>query len=66
MMPSHNSQHDIEDTYVPDGYVLVLDSEGQRYLVPEFLASDLKQRLLGHTKKTDLRIDEASGNVSGL
>ena len=61
-----SSPSEIDNTWVPQGYVVVIGPDGQRYLVPEFMVPTLHQTFEGYCKKRDLGIFKAAGSVSVL
>jgi hypothetical protein len=68
MSPTSFSQLDLENDNagIPDGFIVISGPDGQRYLVPEFLVSDLNQTILGQMQKKYLGVEKASGSVRCL
>lgn len=53
-----------EDTWVPEGYVVIIGPNKQRYVVPEFCAPTLQQQIDVEEKKKDKEVHKAAGAVS--
>ena len=52
----------VDDTWIPEGFVLVIGPDNQKYIVPEYAVPDLEQNYL--SKKKELRATNAQGSVS--
>jgi hypothetical protein len=52
--------------WIPEGYIEVIGSDGQHYVVPQHFASALHQNIDGHIEKEKLEIEKAAGTVSAL
>jgi hypothetical protein len=68
MSPTNFNQLDLgnDNAGIPDGFTVIFGPDGQRYLVPEFLVSDMNQTILGQMQKKDLGVEKASGSVRCL
>jgi hypothetical protein len=51
---------------IPDGYLVIIGHNDQRYIVPEFMVPALHQMFEGYRKKDSLEVFTATGSVSGL
>lgn len=49
---------------IPDGYILVIGPNGQRYIVPQFMVPALHQCFDGYRIKNNLEVAGHSGGVS--
>lgn len=63
-MPNTPSDIQSEDTWVPEGYVLTIGPNNQKYIVPEYCLPDLDQIYLSDKKKEELNASNAEGTVS--
>jgi len=54
----------INDPWIPEGFVLVVDPDNKQYIVPEFMVPDLDQQFHAKKKRKELMADEASDSVS--
>ena len=55
-----------DDTWVPEGFVLVMGPNNQKYVVPEYCVPDLDQKYLSNKKKENSNANNAQGTVSYL
>lgn len=63
-MPNAPSDSKSDDTWVPEGYVLTIGPNDQKYIVPEYCLPDLDQIVVSDKKKEELRASDAQGTVS--
>jgi hypothetical protein len=49
---------------IPEGYVRITSSDGQEYVVPQFMVPATHQALDAYSKKLDLDAANAAGGVS--
>ena len=60
---SSNVSNNIENDWIPDGFILVKAPDNEKYLVPEFMVQALEQEYYSNKKK-ELNAFKLSGTVS--
>ena len=53
-----------DDSWIPDGFILVVGPDGKKYIVPEFMVTALDQDYHSDKKKEELKSFSAAGTVS--
>ena len=51
-------------SWVPEGYVVIIGKDDQRYVVPSFFVPFFHQIFDGYWKKEELQVFKGAGNVS--
>jgi hypothetical protein len=68
MMPNASNSQDsipqVDDMWIPEGFVLVIGPNNQKYIVPEYCVPDLDIDYLSNEKKKELGATNAQGTVS--
>jgi hypothetical protein len=55
-----------DTTGIPEGYVVIIGPDEERYVVPQFMVPALHQMFDGYRKKADLEVFKCPGSVSHL
>lgn len=55
---------ELVDTNIPDGFILLVGPDNNKYIVPEFVVPALEHGYLAIGQKNKLSADKASGSVS--
>lgn len=53
-----------DDSWIPEGYVLLLGPDDEKYVVPEFMVPALNQDYHSKNVKEDLKVSSSKGTVS--
>lgn len=53
-----------DDSWIPEGYVLLLGPNEEKYVVPEFMMPALYQDYHSKKGKEDLKVSSSKGTVS--
>lgn len=60
---SSNQPNEKEDTWLPEGYVVVIGPDNKKYIMPDFMVPGLDQDYQSKEKKEELRVLTAKGTV---
>ena len=64
MASTSENNSDEGNPWVPEGYVVIIGPNDNRYVVPEFCAADFKQKIDEDQKKKEMEVFKAAGSVS--
>ena len=52
------------DSWIPDGFVIVMGPDEKRYILPDFMLPDLDQSFNARKRAKELQANSAAGTVS--
>ena len=65
-LPNTNESNKLNNTWLPDGFALVIGPDNKEYIMPELLIPDLVQIYKSEEKKQKYLIPQARGIVSSI
>jgi hypothetical protein len=64
--PTKQKSGESDDTWIPEGYVVLRGPNGEKYIAPEFMLPALDQEFHSNERKSSLSALNAKGTVSSI